>query len=313
MNVKAGYPPAAMHWQVDLEHERVAAAAFTSMAAASGFKILVRRELAATDRQLAADVISGELVVWSERHKWRYVVIRRGDAGLLMVAQGDGQTIVEIAAATQFEVEKIFDEIRTALPPIAISSEPELPFVFWHHGECGATANQHKVAVVPWAAVAVNYAAQTRTALDALMNTPAPGVNRGRLLLWHGKPGTGKTFAARALAWAWRDWCRIECVIDPEHLFGAASYLTEVTLHEDDEEEIGKWRLLVLEDAGEMMSIDARRRFGQGLSRLLNLTDGLIGQGRKLMILVTTNEELGKLHPAVVRPGRCFHRSNSVR
>jgi hypothetical protein len=35
------------------------------------------------------------------------------------------------------------------------------------------------------------------------------------------------------------------------------------------------------------------------------VTDGLIGQGLRLLILVTTNEELGRLHPAVVRPGRC--------
>ncbi|HYN99625.1 MAG TPA: ATP-binding protein, partial [Actinomycetota bacterium] len=44
---------------------------------------------------------------------------------------------------------------------------------------------------------------------------------------------------------------------------------------------------------------------GQGLSRLLNLVDGILGQGMRLMILVTTNEPLHALHPAVCRPGRC--------
>ena len=39
------------------------------------------------------------------------------------------------------------------------------------------------------------------------------------------------------------------------------------------------WRLLVLEDAGELMAASARAEVGQGLSRLLNLTDGLLGQG----------------------------------
>jgi SpoVK/Ycf46/Vps4 family AAA+-type ATPase len=138
-----------------------------------------------------------------------------------------------------------------------------------------------------------------------LMEGFAPEAHHGRLLLWHGRPGTGKTYAVRALAWAWREWCRFECVLDPERLFGSASYLMEVLTHEDDEDE-RKWRMLVLEDTGEMMGIDARRRLGQGLSRLLNLTDGLLGQGRKLMLLVTTNEELGKLNPAVTRPGRCL-------
>jgi ATP-dependent 26S proteasome regulatory subunit len=44
---------------------------------------------------------------------------------------------------------------------------------------------------------------------------------------------------------------------------------------------------------------------GQGLSRFLNVVDGLIGQGLRVLVLVTTNEEIRKLHPAVARPGRC--------
>lgn len=39
---------------------------------------------------------------------------------------------------------------------------------------------------------------------------------------------------------------------------------------------------------------------------MLNLTDGMLGQGVKCVLLVTTNEPLGRLHPAVHRPGRCW-------
>jgi len=42
------------------------------------------------------------------------------------------------------------------------------------------------------------------------------------------------------------------------------------------------------------------------LSRLLNIADGVIGQSRRLMICITTNEPIGRLHPAIVRPGRCL-------
>jgi hypothetical protein len=63
---------------------------------------------------------------------------------------------------------------------------------------------------------------------------------------------------------------------------------------------------LVLEDSGEMIGIDAKNRLGQGLSRLLNVSDGILGQGTKIMILITTNEDLGKLNRAIMRPGRCF-------
>jgi hypothetical protein len=65
------------------------------------------------------------------------------------------------------------------------------------------------------------------------------------------------------------------------------------------------WRLLILEDTGELLAADARVQRGQGLSRFLNVVDGLIGQGLRILVLVTTNEELGSLHPAIARPGRC--------
>jgi hypothetical protein len=72
-----------------------------------------------------------------------------------------------------------------------------------------------------------------------------------------------------------------------------------------DGESNPSWRLLILEDTGELLSADARMQAGQGLSRFLNVVDGLIGQGLRILVLVTTNEELGKLHPAISRPGRC--------
>jgi hypothetical protein len=65
------------------------------------------------------------------------------------------------------------------------------------------------------------------------------------------------------------------------------------------------WRLLVLEDTGELLRPDAKTIIGQGLSRFLNVVDGLIGQGLRVLVLVTTNERIETLHPAVARPGRC--------
>ena len=55
----------------------------------------------------------------------------------------------------------------------------------------------------------------------------------------------------------------------------------------------------------EMLSADAKVQAGQGLSRLLNVVDGLIGQGLRILVMITTNEDVGALHPAVSRAGRC--------
>jgi len=131
----------------------------------------------------------------------------------------------------------------------------------------------------------------------------------GQLMLWHGHTGTGKTHAIRALLLEWREWARAEYIVDPEQFFaGPAGYLMSVLLGGDEDEDVedgDKWRLLIVEDTGELLSADAKDRVGQGLSRFLNTVDGLLGQGLRVLLLITTNEDLGKLHPAVVRPGRC--------
>jgi hypothetical protein len=67
-----------------------------------------------------------------------------------------------------------------------------------------------------------------------------------------------------------------------------------------------KWNVLIVEDSDEFLSTDAKGQAGQGFSRLLNLTDGMIGQGLKVIVLLTTNEEIGKLHPALMRSGRIW-------
>jgi ATPase family associated with various cellular activities (AAA) len=308
METKRGYPIETVHWHVDGDRGSATHAAFKSNVYINGLSIMIQRNLAATDHRLTPASVDGELIMWTELPKWRFVVVRRRDTGAVVhVVQGNGQTVVEVAASALDIAERVVGEIQAAFPPIPVGSEPLLPFLFWHNEGGSADANARKIAVVRWDSISANYAREPQAPLATLMEGFAPDAHYGRLMLWHGRPGTGKTYAVRALAWAWRDWCRFECVLDPEGLLSNAHYLMEVLMHEEDEgEDERKWRMLVLEDAGEMMGIDARRRFGQGLSRLLNLTDGILGQGRKLMVLVTTNEELGKLNPATTRPGRCL-------
>jgi MoxR-like ATPase len=49
-----------------------------------------------------------------------------------------------------------------------------------------------------------NYSSRTSEAIGGLLTGFKPTAG-GRLLLWHGRPGTGKTFAIRALAWEWKE------------------------------------------------------------------------------------------------------------
>jgi len=216
-----------------------------------------------------------------------------------------------IAGPDAGSVDAAMSEHETLFEPAADGAGPDCPaasFGFWFLGEKGPEREEKTLAVPCWQEIAGNYAARTAQALDPLPSDFKPAAG-GRLLLWHGKPGTGKTFALRALAWEWREWCRFEYVLDPENLFGPhADYLARIVMNGNEameEDSEAGWRILVLEDTGELLSIDAKERAGQGLSRLLNAVDGLLGQGSRVLLLITTNEDLGALHPAVTRPGRC--------
>jgi hypothetical protein len=92
-------------------------------------------------------------------------------------------------------------------------------------------------------------------------------------------------------------------VADPEDLLGDSDYLLSVTLHPMRKPR--EWKLVILEDTGELLTADASARTGHALSRLLNVTDGMLGQGSNTLFLITTNEPLESFHEAVARPGRC--------
>jgi len=250
---------------IHLGHDRFAAAVDADIAAALGEPVLVRTS--ADGDELEA-------------------LVRIEDGGLVLLDFGYGSLDVEVAAPARATVTAALARLRGALAT-PDSEEDEVEFAFWAQGK----ARPRDIAAERWEDVRGNYAAATAARLEALMNVREP--ERGRLILWHGAPGTGKTHALRALARAWRGWCATHCILDPDVLLSPEPrYLLDV-LEWDDQDD--RWRLLILEDARPAAN-----------PQLLNLTDGLLGEGARALVLITTNEPVAALDPALRRPGRCL-------
>jgi Domain of unknown function (DUF5925)/ATPase family associated with various cellular activities (AAA) len=241
-------------------------------------------------------------IAWSEDGASHGAVLSVEDGCVALLAGRSSYCDIVVAGRDPEAVGRTSERLADALRAEPIPDD-RVPMRFWTRGDGGGNDVRRAIEVPEWEDIARNYPRAVRSALAGLLAAREP--SGGSLILWHGPPGTGKTHAVQTLARAWRGWCSVHCITDPEALLQSTPYLMDVVNDRIGDDERA-YRLIVLEDAGELMAVSARTEVGQGLSRLLNLTDGLLGQGVRTVLLVTTNEPIGRLHPAVRRPGRCW-------
>lgn len=213
-----------------------------------------------------------------------------------------------VTAGLDETAERVVSAISAAADPSPVDAS-HVDIGFWRLSDSGSARRSTRPLPAPaWPDIRGNYTGAAATGFDELAAL-APEDIFGAILVVHGPPGTGKTTAIRSLAREWRNWCAFEYILDHDKILASADYLTEVAFGEANAGTPGlgrPWRMLVIEDGDALIRADGGRSSSAHLSRLLNITDGMIGMERQVLVAITTNEDLHRVHPAITRPGRCL-------
>ena len=171
---------------------------------------------------------------------------------------------------------------------------------FSYDTDDGNRAVTRAITAPSWEVIKANYPEQVRGKLDEFI-TGGPDALRGHLGILHGPPGSGKSTFIRSLCKEWTGKARVTYIVDTETFFTNPGYLLSTIL--DDR---SGWHIIICEDAEDFLTREKKAQVGQAISRILNVGDGMLGQGLRVLILFTTNAKRMDLDDAITRKGRCF-------
>lgn len=269
-----------------------------------------------------AGLLHGWDLFWSDSGTVEEDMAFRKDGHVVSFKMISGQAAF-VVFSERFDAGGAADEILKRFAPLVLENkEEDGVWVNFSHLSGDRIVRTPQFLKCPsWEEVRANYAAGVQGEIERLIGLEKPW-SRGRLVIWHGAPGTGKTFAIRALMMKWKDRFDFLVVTDPERLAADPGYFLKVAGRpqqgprrpwEDEGSEAGerppeaarKRVVFILEDTADLILQESRSAHFDKIGKLLNMTDGLFGQGREDLFLLTFNEEVDRIDPAFLRPGRC--------
>ena len=204
---------------------------------------------------------------------WHVSASSRSDAGVRFALEDahavvhlsvqQGRASVRSVADSPESADRMMAAVRELIEAPAPNAA-QARISFWSSSNAGPSTLTRDVAAPTWLEIRANYGAAVRSEMESLLELNA--CPDARLILWHGPPGTGKTHALRALTRTWSEWCSSHYMTDPEKfLWNVSDYLLRVATFPEKLLRDGapRTKLLILEDAGELMSTTARSDAGE--------------------------------------------------
>jgi hypothetical protein len=210
----------------------------------------------------------------------------------------EGHISVWMMSPEKEVLQKIIDLIANNLVPMRERSRGRVYVI--GRGMMGYDFYSLGVASVPLERN--NYAGDVLKAYDDAvidMNTIAP---KGRLTIFDGPPGTGKTFLVRALIDAIKD--AIFVFVQPGMVdFLASPELIPMLIQKKGSNYVDGPIVFILEDADNILTPRGKDNLSL-ISTLLNMTSGILGSMLDIRAIATTNSPKKDIDPALMRPGR---------
>ncbi|HXX93353.1 MAG TPA: AAA family ATPase [Planctomycetota bacterium] len=266
-------------------------------------------------------------IVWSEGNDVYEELILQGRLHAVLASVRPGHLSLDVFSRKP-DARAVLQALRKRLKPLRFRNQEEggVWAQFSYLSSNGVETETQFLRCPLWDEIRLNYALSARVGLERLLALEMPW-KRGRLIIWHGPPGAGKTYALRALMRFWRKTFDFVVVNDPENLARDPGYYYHVASASSERPRFSrsdpdpdpdskegssspdgrdKRRVFILEDTADLILEESRASHFDKIGKLLNMTDGLFGQGREDVFLLTFNEDVHRIDPAFLRPGRCI-------
>lgn len=236
------------------------------------------------------------------------------DGGYCTVTASDKWLSFYVFTQDKEVYDSFVKSIRAVFKPFeyefVAKESPYIPTEFYQMTSSGPDGQTQKLLCPKWEEIRGNYNSGILQPMDKLVADKFPWLG-GRLIIINGPPGCGKTYFIRSLIRAWKDIFAATVILDPEQLASNPLYYFGISGDPYEGESDGsgntkppKPRLLIMEDCADLIMTESRASHYDKVGKLLNMTDGLLGQGRNDVFLISFNEEIEDIDPAFKRPGR---------